>query len=320
MSKQRVVSMEQIRQQSLQAWAQANRQAMHESVRNTPVNQAPVAAAAAGASGVGGGGEGRITGLYEVATDGNIYSYDDGSITLGSFFPEPAVCCDRGDGSFYYVFQWNTTYYFGTFNWTTGQLTPYTHNLDDVAQSGTYPAKSLYLEPGGNLIMADGKGKAVFTNIIRIVPNAVTANAVATVVSTASEFSGGDYLTNLFTYNGDVWGIDAHSTTAGGYYNIGRYDIDRPGFVTGYPVNELLLYTAAGDQVDPGDVIVVSVVQATDSRVYMIAFYQDPVTSGDDFGVFEIVEGQNGLQQANFQRLAYLNNGADIVFSLFNKN
>jgi len=318
MSKQQV-DMEKLRQQSLLAWAQANRQAMHEAVRNTSVNQAPVAAAAAGASGVGGGGEGRVTGLYEVATDGNIYSYDDDQSQFTSMFPEPAVCCDRGDGSFYYVFQWNSTYYFGTFNWTTGQLTQYTHNLDDVAQSGNYPAKSLYLEPSGNLIMADGKGNAVFTNIIRIVPNAVTENAVATVVATAG--NGNEYLTNLFTYNGDVWGIDEHSTTGGSYYNIGRYDIDRPGFVTGYPVNELLVYTAAGDQVNPGNVSVISVVQATDSRVYMTAFYQDTtVTSQYDFGIFEITAGNTGLQQANFQRLAYVNNGADIAFSLFNKS
>jgi hypothetical protein len=275
------------------------------------VNQAPVAAAA-GASGVGGGGEGNVTGLYEVVTDGNIYSYDDGSITLDSLFPAPAVCCDRGDGSFYYVFQWNTTYYFGTFNWSTGQLTQYTHNLDNVAQSGNYPVKSLYLEPGGNLIMADGKGKAVFTNIIRIVPNAVTKNAVATVVATAG--NGNEYLQNLFTYNGDVWGIAAQfNTTAGSYYNIGRYDIDRPGFVTGYPVNELLLYNADGVQIDSNQFTSISVVQATNSRVYMTAFYQDTtVTNQYDFGVFEIVEGQNGLQQANFQRLAYINNGADI--------
>ena len=317
MSKQQV-DMEKLRQQSLLAWAQANRQAMHEAVRNTSVNQAPVAAAA-GASGVGGGGEGNITGLYEVVTDGNIYSYDDGSITLDSLFPQPAVCCDRGDGSFYYVFQWNATYYFGTFNWSTGQLTQYTHNLDNVAQSGNYPAKSLYLEPGGNLIMADGKGKAIFTNIIRIVPNTVTENAVATVVATAG--NGNEYLMNLFTYNGDVWGINSeYNNTAGGYYTIGRYDIDRPGFVTGYPVNELLLYNEDDVQIDSNNLTPISVVQATNSRVYMTAVYYDTtVTNQYDFGVFEIIEGQNGLQLAKFQRLAYINNGADIIVSLFNR-
>jgi hypothetical protein len=57
MNRQQAV--EQARQASLQSWAQAQRQAMHESTRNTPVNQAP--AAAAGASGTGSGGQSATT-------------------------------------------------------------------------------------------------------------------------------------------------------------------------------------------------------------------------------------------------------------------
>jgi len=57
--------MEQARQASLQTWAQAQRNALHEATKNTAVNQAPVAAAAAGASGVGGGG-GGIGGVIEI--------------------------------------------------------------------------------------------------------------------------------------------------------------------------------------------------------------------------------------------------------------
>jgi hypothetical protein len=57
MNRQQAV--EQARQASLKSWAQAQRQAMHESTRNTPVNQAP--AAAAGASGTGSGGQSATT-------------------------------------------------------------------------------------------------------------------------------------------------------------------------------------------------------------------------------------------------------------------
>jgi hypothetical protein len=48
--------LESIRRQSLQVWADAQRRALHENVRNTPVNPVQAAAAGTGSGGTGGGG------------------------------------------------------------------------------------------------------------------------------------------------------------------------------------------------------------------------------------------------------------------------
>jgi hypothetical protein len=288
------------------------------------VNQAPVAAAA-GASGVGGGGEGNSrTILYEVATNGHIYSYEDNGVEFpldGGFtsFPAQTVCCDRGDGSFYYLFFWNdgiaAGYYFGTID-SVGNITNYGHNLDDVAVTG-YGIKSMYLEPDGNLIIADGKEKAIFTNIIRIVPNTENNSAVATLVNNVGLIGGTDLLQGLFTYNGEVWGVVYNYLVS--YREIGRYDINLPGFTVGREKNGMVLYRdgqICQNGTDPNDWTLISVTQGGDGRVYMSAFYPDPVTHGYEWGIFEIADGATGLQYAYWLKAGYPN--GQNVTSLFN--
>ena len=98
MSKQRV-DMEKLRQESIARWAQANRDAMHESTRNTPVNQAP--ASAAGASGVGGGGEGSATNFVEITfINDNIFGWFTDKLPAGDINSASDWCtvfdCEQG--------------------------------------------------------------------------------------------------------------------------------------------------------------------------------------------------------------------------------
>jgi hypothetical protein len=318
MSKQRVVNMEQLRQQSIQAWAQANRQAMHEAVRNTSVNQAP--AAAAGASGVGGGGEGIGGGLYQITTSGRIYSFDsDVEFPIGggfSAFPQQAICCDRGDGSFYYLFFWEAGFFFGTID-AEGTISIYEHNIDDVADTGT--PMSLYLEPDGNLIMVDSKDKSIFNKIIRIVPNAEQSTATATLVKAVGDLNQSYKLHMLFTYNGDVYAMSTMTSTP--YERvIGRYDITQGDFVPGATLNTMYLYRNGQLSSDgsPNYWSEVSVVQARNGTVYMTAFYPDPVTLQYEFGIFEVqMTGQAGIQRANWVKDAYPANN-QTTLTLFN--
>lgn len=264
-----------------------------------------------------GGGAGPLSSLYTVSSSGLIYSYDtftnfpiEGGIYGG--FPEYTICCDKGDGTFYYLFH-EGGFYFGTID-SNGSVTEYNAaSIDDVAVSGA--PLSLYREPDGSLIMLDAKDKAYFHNIIRLVPNSETLEVDATLVHESGSFSSPSWqVRSLFTYNGDVYGIVRDGEV--GLKKIGKFDINTGDFAGGeFPINEMKLYREG--QLS-NDWILTSVVQGTAGTVYMTAFYIDPITEQYEFGIFAISNGPNGLQDANWLKFGYIGEGQYIAGSLFN--
>lgn len=268
------------------------------------------AQAAAVAVGGGGGGINLSPGLYTVADDGLIYSYDtftnfpiEGGL-LGGFPAAYTVCCDKGDGTFYYLFN-NGGFYFGTID-SNGSVTDYDPtNLNDVAVSGS--PMSLYLEANGDLIMVDAKDKGYFHNIIRLVPDSQTRTVIATLVQETGSFGSPSWqVRSLFKYNEEVYGIVRDNDTT--VHKIGKFNINTGYFDGGeFPINDMQLYRdgqLSNNQGDPNDWIVRSVVQGNDGIVYMTAFYDDPITEQFEFGIFAIAYGPNGLQDANWLKSA----------------
>jgi hypothetical protein len=214
--------MEQNRQQSLNVWAEAQRRALHEAVRNTPVNPAPSAGL-----GTGSGGANVITGLYGVASDGLIYSLDNFTNFPFNYIPfpnQPAVC-NGGDGYIYAVVDDFGSTAFASININTGDVFFYDNNISDFSQKGS---SSLYREESGSFIYVDnGSKKSAITNIIRITidgPGTATATLVNSVdASVTGEF----FLKQLYLVNGSVW---ATSLAIDSYELTGPFDINTGQF------------------------------------------------------------------------------------------
>jgi hypothetical protein len=273
------------------------------------------AAAAAGSSRLA-----KPTSLYSVATNGRIYSYDDLSefpIDGGDLmFPALAVCCDRGNGEFYYLFYGLGDFFFGTID-SAGNVIDYSTNLDEIAEPS--PFLSLYREPNGDLIVVDGKDKNVYHNIIRLVMDHSEQTATATLVTNTGELGESTQLRMLFKYGTDIYGVkedklEPYAKT------IGKYDIELGDFVGGdSPINEMNLYRdgqLCAFEGDPNSWTIISVVQAADSLVYMSAFYYDPIAENSNFGIFKINSGVNGLQDAEWLTFGYVSDAQ--LMTLFN--
>jgi hypothetical protein len=212
-------SMEDVRRQSLQVWAQAQRQALHEAVKNTPV--APPAVAAG--LGTGSGGSNTLPGLYGVASDGLIYSLDNFTNFPFNYIPfpnQPAVC-NGGDGYIYAVVDDFGSMAFVSLNIATGEIFFYNNDISDFAQKGS---SSLYREESGSFIYVDnGSKKSAITNIIRITIDGPGTATATLVNSVDSDVTGEFFLKQLYLVNGSVWAtclaIDSYELT-------GPFDID----------------------------------------------------------------------------------------------
>jgi hypothetical protein len=215
-------SMEDVRRQSLQVWAQAQRQALHEAVKNTPV--APPAVAAG--LGTGSGGSNTLPGLYGVAVDGLIYSLDNFTNFPFNYLPfpaEPAVC-NSGDGYLYAVVDYGDIAFL-SINIATGELSFYDNDISDFAQKGS---SSLYREESGSFIYVDnGSKKSAITNIIRITIDGPDTASATLVNSIDSNVTGEFFLKQLYLVNGSVW---ATSLAIGDEELTGPFDIDEGDF------------------------------------------------------------------------------------------
>jgi hypothetical protein len=216
-------AMEQARQASLNAWAEAQRKALHEAVRNNPVG--PVAAAA-GASGTGSGGANTIPGLYGVAVDGLIYSLDNFTNFPFNYlpFPDQPAVCNGGDGYLYAVVDIGEISFL-SINIATGDVLFYDNDISDFAQKGS---SSLYREESGSFIYVDnGSKKSAITNIIRITIDGPDTASATLVNSIDSNVTGEFLLKQLYLVDGSVWAtslaIDSEELT-------GPFDIDEGQF------------------------------------------------------------------------------------------
>ena len=300
--------MEQTRQASIQAWAQAQRQALHEATKNTPVNPAQ----AAGASSTGGG---VTTGLYGVAYNGLIYSIDTlVNWDFGDQFPDQTVCCDKGDGTFYASFFWqgNGIFWFGTINGTTGEIIPYDHNIDEVAQTGT-PC-SLHLEPDGSVIMLDNKYKKGVRGLIRIEIDGTTADA--TYLTEVSDVNG--LLMCTFSKGDEAWGIKGSTETR--HWSIGQISVNTGEFLPGW--HEIILKKNGltlnyGDNID--NLLALSATYvASRNKTYISTIYPDDPDTGEfEVGIFE-VDTETGV--ANWLEFAYATEGGSVIYNLFSKS
>ena len=269
-------SMEDVRRQSLQVWAQAQRQALHEAVKNTPV--APPAVAAG--LGTGSGGSSTIPGLYGVATDGLIYSLDNFTIFPfnGEPFPDQPAVCNGGDGYLYAVVDLGQIYFL-SINIATGDVLFYDNDISDFAQKG---ASSLYREESGSFIYVDnGSKKSAITNIIRITIDGPDTASATLVNSVDSDVTGEFLLKQLYLVDGSVWAtslaIDSEELT-------GPFDIDEGQF-TQQPY-EIGTAEKNGELVDID--WIVSCVQ-NNGIIYIYAIYDN--TSSIGLFSFDVEDG-----------------------------
>jgi hypothetical protein len=263
-------SMEDVRRQSLQVWAQAQRQALHEAVKNTPV--APPAVAAG--LGTGSGGSSTIPGLYGVATDGLIYSLDNFTNFPFNYlpFPSPPAVCNGGDGYIYAVVDDFGSMAFVSINIATGDVFFYDNNISDFSQKGP---SSLYREESGSFIYVDNFAKkSAITNIIRITidgPETATATLVNSIdASVTGEF----FLKQLYLVNGSVWA----TSLAIGYLDLtGPFDIDLGQFTQQpYEINTAL------KNGEPVSIDWITSCVQNNGIIYIYAIYD----SGSSIGLF----------------------------------
>ena len=215
--------LESIRRQSLQVWADSQRRALHENVRNTPVN--PVQAAAAG-TGSGGTNTPVLQGLYGVAVDGLIYSLDNFTNFPFNYepFPDPPAVCNGGDGYLYAAVEYGGISFL-SINIATGDVLFYNNDISDFAQKGS---SSLYREESGSFIYVDNASKkSSITNIIRITIDGPDTASATLVNSIDSNVTGEFLLKQLYLVDGSVWAtslaIDSEELT-------GPFDIDEGQF------------------------------------------------------------------------------------------
>lgn len=264
--------------------------------------------AAITASGAGGGYFPKDLGLFVIASDGYVYSFDElsnPSIPNQEPFNTFTQCCDRGNGSFYFL-SFNDSWYIGYMN-QDGTYFLYDNNIDDFAQPG--PSCALYREPSGSLIMVDGKfKKSDYQHIIRIEIDDELGTATATEVSTVDVIADGLIL-SLFTYNGDVWALGGTDAPA-----IGPFDIDEPAF-SGEPYG-IKLYKNGVEVIF--DINIGNLQQTISGNVYINAVFEDPDTLTSEGGFFkvELESPIDGFINANFLKYSYINN--EIATTMFN--
>jgi hypothetical protein len=226
-------SLEQNRQRSLEVWAQAQRQALHEAVKNTPV--APPAVAAG--LGTGSGGANTLLGLYGVANDGLIYSLDDFTNLPFNYIPFPTspAVCNGGDGYIYAVVDYGEIAFL-SINIATGELLFYVNDISDFSQKG---ANSLYREESGSFIYVDNASKkSAVTNIIRITIDGPGTATATLVNSIDSNVTGEFLLKQLYLVDGSVW---ATSLAIDSFELTGPFDIDTGQFTQQpYEINTAL--------------------------------------------------------------------------------
>jgi len=268
--------MEQARQASLNAWAEAQRKALHEAVKNTPVGPA----AAAGATGTGSGGANIITGLYGVADDGLIYNVVD--YTNFPFeaqpFPISTVVCNGGDGYLYAAVLFEGSGYFLRINIATGFTDLLDNDIDNFAQKGL---ASLYREQSGSFILVDNADKkSSITNIIRITID-TSDFASASLVNSIDSSPTGAFLLKQLTLVSYSVGISVWATSIlvdGETEIIGPFDIDAGG----YTAEELVITAYKNEQSFSVDWIISSV--ENNGVLYINAIYN----SGELIGLFSV--------------------------------
>lgn len=272
---------EQARQASLEVWAEAQRKALHEAVRNNPVG--PVAAAAGAGLGTGSGGANIITGLYGVADDGLIYNVGD--YTNFPFdaqpFPNSPAICNGGDGHLYAAVLFDGSGYFLRINIATGFTDLLDNDIDNFAQKGL---ASLYREPSGSFILVDNADKkSSVTNIIRITIDIEDFAGATLVNSIDSTATGGFFLKQLTLVSDSVWatGIldDGFNTEI-----IGPFDIDageytaEPLVITAYKNGEPFLVDWIISSVESNGVLYINAIYDSGS---VVALFSVDKTTGN---------------------------------------
>jgi hypothetical protein len=286
-------SLEQVRQESLRVWSDAQRRALHEAVKNTPV--APPAVAAA-ASGTGSGGSFSAAAFYAYgspyleATAPGIFQRIDtaGNLTqIGTeMFIGPTVFCRNTDnGNMYYISQDTVEeeIVVGIVDTSTGVQT----ELNRIAVTAlNYSAPSSLVYIGNNsfiylansLIYAAGPTETQEIIEIQIVGNVVTAVYV-------SEYTpAGAFLTGIFEWNNEWWvtGVADGAPLA----ILSSFDIEAGELVTGdllelinYPFSEMYKFGIAWglSQAPGGKIYVIGSVEEKDNNyTRMIVAELDP--------------------------------------------
>jgi hypothetical protein len=256
---------EQARQASLEVWAEAQRKALHEAVKNTPVG--PVAAATGAGLGTGSGGANVIPGLYGVADNGLIYNVGD--FTNLPFdeqpFPNMPVVCNGGDGYLYAAVLFDGSGYFLRINIATGFTDLLDNDIDNFTQKGL---ASLYREPSGSFILVDNADKkSSVTNIIRITIDTSDFASASLVNSIDSSATGGFFLKQLTLVSDSVgmsvWatGIldDGFNTEIIGPFDIetGEYTAE-PLVITAYKNGEPFSVDWIGSSVESNGVLYIN--------------------------------------------------------------
>ena len=269
-------SMEDVRRQSLQVWAQAQRQALHEAVKNTPV--APPAVAAG--LGTGSGGSSTIPGLYGVATDGLIYSLDNFTNFPFNYLPFPAqpAVCNGGDGYLYAVVDVGQIA-FASINIATGDVLFYANDISNFAQKGS---SSLYREESGSFIYVDnGSKKSSITNIIRITIDGPGTASATLVNSIDANVTGEFFLQQLYLVDGSVW---ATSLAIADFELTGPFDID-----TGQFTQQPYQIETALKNGEPLDIDWITSCVQNNGIIYIYAIYDNASTIG--LFAFEVETG-----------------------------
>jgi hypothetical protein len=266
---------EQARQASLEAWAEAQRKALHEAVKNTPVGPA----AAAGASGTGSGGANVIPGLYGVADNGLIYNVGD--FTNLPFdeqpFPNMPVVCNGGDGHLYAAVLFDGSGYFLRINIATGFTDLLDNDIDNFTQKGL---ASLYREQSGSFILVDNADKkSSITNIIRITIDTSDFASASLVNSIDASVSGGFFLKQL-TLVSDSSGISVWATglIENEYMEMmGPFDIDtgeyttEPLVITAYKNGEPFSVDWIGSSVESNGVLYINALYDSGSAIALFS-------------------------------------------------
>lgn len=294
-------ALEQARQASLATWAEAQRKALHEAVRNNPVG--PVAAAA---SGTGSGGANTLPGLYGVAVDGLIYSLDNFTNFPFNYlpFPDAPAVCNGGDGYLYAVVDFGEISFL-SINIATGDVLFYDNDISDFAQNGS---SSLYREESGSFIYVDnGSKKSSITNIIRITIDGPETASATLVNSVDSNVTGEFFLKQLYLVNGSVW---ATSLAIDFYELTGPFDIE-----TGQFTQQPYQIETALKNGEPVDIDWITSCVQNNGIIYIYAVYDN--TSSIGLFSFDITSGyptwvKDGIISG------FIGEGTNYIFTIFN--
>jgi hypothetical protein len=277
-------SLEQVRQESLRVWSDAQRRALHEAVKNTPV--APPAVAAA-ASGTGSGGSFSAAAFYaygspfEEPTNPGIFQSIDaaGNLTqIGTeMFIGPTVFCRNTDnGNMYYISQDTVEeeMVVGIVDTSTGVQTEL-NRIAVTALNYSAPSSLVYIGNDSFIYLANGIvytfGPTETQEIIeiQIVGNVVTAVYV-------SEYTpAGAVLTGIFQWNNEWW-VTAVADGAP-LALLSSFDIEAGTLISGellaltnYPFSQMYKFgiTWGLSQAPEGKIYVIGIVVEKDNGDY----------------------------------------------------